>query len=176
MYASLVRPGFFEGGNRELIHSLGRGGEREALIQQNTGFTLDLLFGLLPATALGIAAFLVKDPILRVGFAIAPAAYLAMAAARMLTGFHAARQRFAFTAALTFARAGGKTILLGIFVALFGAVGMFVAPAVAEFGIVIAALAGPSIALRLSVDRKEAARLIRIGFPLSLGAFHLLGV
>jgi len=171
MYATLIRPGFFEGGSRELIHALGLEHPAEALKAQNTGFTLDLLFALIPAAALGVAAMLTRDPILRIGFAIAPVACLAMAVARMLTGFQAARQRFGFTAALSFGRASSKTLLLCVFVALFGGLGVFLAPAIAEVSIVIAVLAGPAIGLRLSVDRKEAGRLFRIGLPLSLGAF-----
>ncbi len=170
MYASLIRPGFFEAANRELIHALGQGRDNDAVSAQNTGFTLDLLFCLIPATALAIAALLTSDPLLRAGFAIAPISYLAFATARMLTGFHSARRRFAFAATLSLTRAAGKTVLLGIFVSLFGALGMFLAPALAEAALVIAALAGPPLALRLSANRAEASRLLRIGFPLSLGA------
>ncbi len=171
MYATLIRPGFFEGGNRELIHALGQNKPADAVKAQNTGFTLDLLFALIPATALAAAAILTRDPILRIGFAVAPVACLAMAAARMLIGFHAARQRFGFTAAVSFGRASSKTLLLCLFVSLFGAVGTFLAPALAEIAMVAAVLAGPALGLRLSADRKEAARLFRIGLPLSLGAF-----
>src|SRR5882724_630280 len=70
MYAGLVRPGFFEGANREVIHSLGQSRDREAAVSQNTGFVCDLLFGLIPALALAVAALLVHDPILRTGFAV----------------------------------------------------------------------------------------------------------
>ena len=170
-YAGLVRPGFFEGGQRQTIDLLGRGRPDLARKIQNTGFTSDLIWSIVPAAALGAAAHQIPDPIRHTGFLLAPFLFLAQAVTRMLGGLFLAHQEMGIYTFGYVLRAALQPALLLILARAIGPQSLILAPTVVE-----CVIAGycvkhyAKIGISLNVDRSRAAELLKIGLPLSLAA------
>ena len=97
-YASLVRTGVFEGGQREIIDRLGRGEVERAGQVQNWAMTAELASSLPTLVILLLASLVFPDPVRQFGFLIAPITFAGSVLERILANLHYARQRFGLCA------------------------------------------------------------------------------
>jgi len=175
-YAGLLRTGIFEGGQREIIHSLGQERLDQARFYQNLSLSGELLSALAPATVLFCAAFFFPDSIRRVGFILAPLSFIGASLSRMLGGYHFAHQRFGVYARFNLIRSLAQPLLLLAMFFVIGPYALFVVPAIVEWGICILYLCfAPALGIEWRFEKKEALRLIRIGLPLGLQALVYWG-
>lgn len=169
LYASFMRLGIFEGGERELIDRLGKGQSAEAERVQRLALTGDLLWSLLPAVGLFAMAFAFDEPIRRAGFLLAPLMYLGTTLYRMLMRLYLARQRFDVVAPVNAIRAIGQPLLVLGLLHVAGPFSLLIAPLVLEWLLAaVYLLRAPSLDLRPAFERREIRRLIGIGLPLAL--------
>ncbi len=172
-YASFIRLGTFEAGQRELVHEVARGRDERALLAQNVGFTVDLIVSVLPGLALLAAAWSFGDPVRRIGFALAPVAVVGSSLASFLANLHLAHGRFGLAANAALVRQVGGQLLVVAGVMAFGPYGLVLAPLVADWSVIgLYRAAGPRLGLAFAFERTEARRLVRAGFP--LGAMALV--
>ena len=172
LYATFLRLGIFDGGERELIDRLGKGRTDEARHIQRVAFTGDLLWSLLPVIGLLAMSAAFGDPIRRIGFMLAPLMYLGTVLYRMLMRLNLAHQRVNLVASVNAIRAIGQPLLLLGLLPVIGPFSLLVAPLIVDWllsGVYI--LRPPPLGLRLTFDRAELRHLIRIGFPLGLMGF-----
>lgn len=169
-YAGLVRPGFFEGGQRELIDRLGKSDVQGSRGAQNVGATAELIWSLLPATLLASAAGS-SDPIRHTGFLLAPIMYLGLTVTRIMGGLSLAHQDFRMFMAACLLRALVQPALLIALVHSTGPYTLIVTPAIVECGIGMFYLwKARKIGIAWQFERTTARQLLQTGFPLSLSA------
>jgi O-antigen/teichoic acid export membrane protein len=170
-YAGLLHIGMLEGGQREIIHALSLQKPERARFFQNLSLTGELGFSLLPAATLLGAAWFFPDPVRKVGFILAPLAFLGTTVSRTLASYHFAHQRFGFYARLNLVRSVSQTLLVLALVFIIGPYGLFVAPVLVEWGICVLFLTfAPALSLRWEFDISQASRLVAAGLPLGLQA------
>lgn len=171
MLATLLRTGVFEGGVRAYVHRAGSGDMDGACRAQNVAFTLESLFSVIPGLVLAAGAFGVEDNIRATGLFLAPLAVLATSVSSYLSALHVARESFGTVARATLVRAFVAPATLLVATGLFGAVGIFVSPIIADLvTIVLLARARPGLGLQFRLDWRAARPLLQAGFPLGLGA------
>lgn len=181
-YSGLIHIGVFEAGQREIIHSLGQEKFERARYYQNLSLTSELLWGLIPASVLFVAAFFFHDPIRRVGLLLATVTYLGAALSRMLSSVHFAHKRFGLCARFNLIRAVATPLLMFGLVFVIGPYTLFVVPLLVEWGLCFAyVFYAPSLNLDWNFNGKEAGRLMRVGLPLGLQAlvywaYRLIGL
>jgi len=170
-YAGLMRPGVFDGGQRQLINLLGRGDSPGARRVQNIGFSGDLLWNVVPAVLLLAASARAADPVRHFGFTLAPFLFLAQSTSRMLGGLFLAHQEFeTYTAACTL-RALAQPALLLTLIHFAGPQALLAAPLLAECGIALYYVRRASeIGIQWHFERATAFELMKVGLPLSLAA------
>ena len=180
-YANLARLGILEGGIRELNVRLGRQQHETARHIQNSALTGELLWGVVPVTALLVGTLLAPDPVRRTGLGIVALTYVGMIVTRSLVNFHLARQHFNVCARINLVRAMAQPLMLVTFVTWLGPYGLFVGPLLVEW--LVASLylfRAPKLGLRITIDRPLLRQLLGIGLPLGLGiivywAYRLVG-
>ncbi len=133
LYASFLRLGIFEGGERELIDRLGQGRTAEANRVQRIAFTGDLLWSLLPAAGLLAMSAAFDDPIRRIGFVLAPLMFIGTTLYRRLMQLYLARQRFDVVAPVNAIRALGQPLLMIGLLFVIGPLSLLVAPLLIEW-------------------------------------------
>lgn len=181
LYASFMRLGIFDGGERELLDRLGRGHHAEAERIQRIALTGELLWSLLPALGLLAMSLAFADPVRQIGFLLAPLMALGTTLYRLLMRLHLAHQQLNLVAPINAVRAIGLPALTVGLLYLIGPFSLLVAPLVIEWVLVGVYLLRTPLHLRPSLDLATLRQLIRIGLPLSLmgliyWTYRLVGV
>lgn len=168
-YAGLLRPGLYEGGQRELITLLGRGDQKTALLSQNVGFSAELLWTTMPAIALAAASLYVHSSFQKIGFLLAPVVFVGTAVARMLVSLNLAHGRFGAYTTFTAIRALGNPLALVVLLHPLGPLALVVGPALTEWTTAVVCLMHRRIiGLEWRFDTQLARQLLRGGFPIGL--------
>lgn len=180
-YAGLIRPGFFEGGQRQLIDQLGKANLEGSRRVQNVGVTGEFIWSLLPAVVLASASVGSSDHIRHLGFLLAPLMYLGLTTTRIMGGLFLAHRDFRVYLTACLCRAVTQPSLLIVLVYFVGPYTLIATPAIVECGIAMFYLSRSArIGVAWRMEKATAFHLLRIGFPLSLAAivywaYHLAG-
>jgi O-antigen/teichoic acid export membrane protein len=168
-YAGLVRPGFFEGGQRQLIDLAGKGEIQESYRVQNIGLSAEMLWIAFPSILLGAVSAGLPDPVRQTGFMLAPFLFAGQAMTRMFGGLFLAHQRFGeYTAAFAVRAFAQPALLIGL-LHLAGPPALLVAPALTEWATALFYFwRAPGIGVKWLPDRRAAMELMKAGLPLSL--------
>lgn len=176
-YAGLSRPGIFSAAYREMPVLLARHDDEEAARVQNVGITAEGLYLLLPTIALVVIALFSPMPEVRNAMLVGAPAFLitTMVSYAILSQF--AHQRFSMIAKAKAVAAVTSTLCVAATVWPLSFYAPIIAPAVGAVAIAICLrLWAPSMAFRIQLDRREAWRLLKVGFPLSLGTLAYWGL
>ncbi|WP_129671608.1 lipopolysaccharide biosynthesis protein [Candidatus Chloroploca sp. Khr17] len=168
LYASFMRLGIFDGGERELLDRLGRGEQAAAERIQRIAFTGELVWSILPALGLLAMSFMFDEPVRRIGFLLAPLMAFGTTLYRMLMRLHLAHQRLDLVAPINALRAIGVPVLTVALLYPLGAFSLLVAPLVVEWILVGVYLLRTPLHLRPCFDQSTLRRLVVVGLPLSL--------
>jgi O-antigen/teichoic acid export membrane protein len=171
-YANLVSLGLFAGGQREMIHRLGRRETELAYRAQNTAFSTEMLWALLPAIVILLSSSLFPEPLKKWGLVLVSATYLLATANKLLANLHLAHQRFELYARFTLVRVLIPPVLIVIFISALGPLTLLLAPLLAEGVLLALYLArAPRLELRPDFNRPRTWAFMQAGFPLALAGF-----
>ncbi len=171
-YANLISLGIFAGGQREMIHQLGRNETELAYRAQNTAFSSEMLWALLPSIVILLSSSIFPEPLKKSGLLIVGVTYLLATANKLLANLHLAHQRFDLYARFTLVRVLIPPILIVIFIASLGPLMLLLAPLLAEGVILVLYLTcAPRLELKIDFNRPRTRAFIRAGFPLALASF-----
>ncbi len=166
-YATLLRTGTFEGGVRTYIDMVANGRTTEARRARDAAVSFETLAAVVPGLALVALAFVVHDPTRRLGFYLSPVAVVLASVSSYLGGLYQADSEFSVVARANLLRALVVPLLLLCGVPLVGASAVFIAPIIADAGVVaLLARARPRLGLHVLFDRRIIRRLFGIGFPI----------
>ena len=171
MYASLIGPGIFSAGMREVPVLLGRGKEGEALKVQNISLSAEILYTIIPFVVIIGASFFFSQPILKFGLIIIAVSYVASHLASFWSGMNFIREKFNLVAKgnLIVAILTPLAILAGV--NWLGVYALLIAPLIANVVVWVYYLKKGAINYHFKFDRSELVRLIKIGVILQALTF-----
>jgi O-antigen/teichoic acid export membrane protein len=177
-YVNLVTPGINTAASREIPILLGKGQHEEALKVQNISLSVELIFTVLPAAAVIAAAFCYTEPVMRWGLLIIAVCFIAMRLSGLWANMVFVRERFNTVALVSIIAAVVAPVVvlaslpwLKVYAMVLGAPVAFIISTVYYF-------TKGGIGFRFTFDRRETARLTKVGIVLQglavvVMAFHM---
>ncbi|MFN8455088.1 MAG: oligosaccharide flippase family protein [Anaerolineae bacterium] len=181
MYANLITPGTFAGGQREMIYRLGRNETEAARQAQNVAISGELAWSLLPFSLFLIVASFFTDPIKKWGFIIISITYLVATFNKLVSNLHIAHQRFELYARFTLIRVILAPLLIFLTLNQVGPLMVLVAPALSEMVLLCLYLfKAPRLGMAPNFSWSQLRKLTVAGLPIGLGglvywAYRLIG-
>lgn len=165
-YISLVSPGFYAAGRREIPVLRGQG-EKEALKRiQNISLSGELLYTILPFSVIVIASFFFSDPLMKFGLLAISATYLSMQLTSFWGGLAFIREQFGIALKGNLMLAVLVPVLTVAGVNWLGVYALVLASLIANVCVWIFYLKASHIEFHFTWDTHELARLCRIGVVL----------
>ncbi|MFN8456754.1 MAG: oligosaccharide flippase family protein [Anaerolineae bacterium] len=181
MYANLITPGTFAGGQREMIYRLGRDETEPARQAQNVAVSGELVWSLLPFSFFLIVASLFTEPTKKWGFIIISVTYLVATANKLLSNLHIAHQRFELYTRFTLVRVILSPLLIFLTLNQVGSLMILTAPALSEMVLLgLYLFKAPRLGLAPNFSWPRLREFTQAGLPIGLNglvywAYRLIG-
>jgi O-antigen/teichoic acid export membrane protein len=165
-YVNLATPGTNVAASREIPILLGKGQEKNAIRVQNISLSVELLFTIVPAAVIIIAAFFYTETVMRIGLLIIAVGFVATRLSTLWANMIFVRERFNTVAMVNIIIAVVAPIVvfaslpwLKVYAMILGVPAAFIIAAVYY-------LAKGNIGYRFTLDRREITRLTKVGIVL----------
>lgn len=174
LYGALIRPGLVSAASREMPPLIGKAKLGDAVHIQNVAISAESIYLVIPTTAFLVAALLRPD--LRLLMLAGAVAFLATQVQFFVGSVAWAYQRFGLIARATVVATVAGALFTLVLIGPIGLYAAVLAPGVAALaGAIYTIRWGPPIHFNPQFDRKEMARLFRIGLPLALATIFYWG-
>jgi O-antigen/teichoic acid export membrane protein len=167
-YASLIGPGFLMTGKREIPVLLGQEEVGKAKSVQNISMSGELLYTILPLSAIIIASFFFSQPIMKFGLLIVAAVYLSTQLASFWGGIIFIREKFGIAVKGNLILAILVPILIAATINWIGVYSLVISPLIASIIVWIFYLRTSSVEFHFTWDSHELIRMFKIGIVLQL--------
>lgn len=167
-YASLVSPGIYAAGRREIPVFLGQKKDSEATKVQNISLSGELIYTILPFAVIIGASFFFTEPIMRFGLLIIGATYLTSQFASFWSGTVFIREKFNIAIKGNLILAVLAPLIIAASVKWLGIYSLLMAPLIANIVVWIFYLKISHIGFRFTWDKQEVIRLLKVGIALQL--------
>jgi O-antigen/teichoic acid export membrane protein len=177
-YVSMVTPGTSNAASREIPILLGKGQHEEARRIQNISLSAELAFTIVPTAAIVAAAFFYTEPVMRWGLLIIAVCFVAVRLTGLWSNMVFIRERFNTVAIVSIITAVvGPAVVLATLPQL-KVYAMVLGPTAAFVISTVYYITRGGIGFRFTFDRREIARLSKVGLVLQglavvIMAFHM---